>query len=210
MGTETNIPELPAFVYHELKLFAVGFLLDGRDWDLKHTNSVAFHTLQIARSEKLDIPVMFTAAMLHDVGYANMFSGTSNNLSEIMDKKEAHMVAGANRADEFLHRPDIIEFYGEEQRLRIVHLVGVHDKLQELKDLDELVLMEGDTLGAIDVSRTTPTFSYEHAKEYIEKKLLPKRYKRFVTPLGLGTFSSLFGKFISHYELKKVNADNNV
>ncbi len=63
---------------------------------------------------------------------------------------------------------------------RIVHLVDIHDSLEELKDSDELVLMEADSLAVADSDAVKPTHSkadYLTWLEYYETNRVP----RFIT-----------------------------
>lgn len=157
--------------------FALQFLSKGREgWDEPHTRAVVYYATKIAEANGLDVSVLKTAAWLHDVGYYALFEDSSSkNYDSVMDKKAAHMVNGARLAEEFLSKPEVKDFYTEAQKARVIHLVGVHDKIEELKDDDEIALMEADTLGAIDISKVATTFNKESAMKYIEKDLMGRR-----------------------------------
>jgi len=117
-----------------------------------------------------------------------------------MDRKTAHMFEGARLAVEFLKRPEIQPFYTLEQIDRIVHLVLVHDKIEELQDLEEIALMEADTLGAIDIDRVKPTFDKENAEKYINNDLTLRRFPRFLTGTGIKFFNQLSPKFEAYFK----------
>lgn len=94
------------------------------------------------------------------------------------------MKQSAQYVEKFLNRPDIIDRYAPLQRERIIHLVSVHDNVKELHDKDELILMEADTLGALDASRVKPTFTYERGMTYLRENIAAYRVPRFVTEKG--------------------------
>ena len=71
-----------------------------------------------------------------------------------------HTTLTRKKLEELLQRPEF-SFLSESQKARATHLVNVHDKINELKDPDELILMEADTLGALDVTLVTPSFDVE-------------------------------------------------
>ncbi len=91
----------------------------------------------------------------------------------------------------------------EEQTEKIVHLIEVHDDFGRLgKDLEEIVLMEADTLGSIDLGRVTPTFDFENGLQYIEG-LKRKRLPKFQTELGKQLLDKLLPAFIGYFEEMK-------
>lgn len=196
MSPETMIG-LPSELQVDLEEYALGYLRQGRkDWDEPHTRAVVYHAYQIAQKEGLDPLVLVTTAWLHDIGYHALFeAGQSNKYEEVMDRKKAHMVNGAKLAAAFLQRPEIQPHYTPEQVERIVHLVSIHDEIESLTDKDEIAFMEADTLGAIDISRVTPTFDKESARKYIGKDLMLRRFPRFLTRTGISTFARLLPPF---------------
>ena len=201
MSPETTA-ELPADLKSALESYALGFLRQGRqEWDEPHTRAVVYYAEEIARKEGLDTLVLVSAAWLHDIGYFGMFKeGESEQYEQVMDRKKAHMEVGAKMAEDFLKRPEIQSFYTPEQRDRVVHLVSVHDKIEELREIDEIALMEADTLGAIDTERVKPTFDKENARKYIENDLTLRRYGRFLTITGVNLFNQLFPKFEAYFK----------
>jgi putative nucleotidyltransferase with HDIG domain len=201
MSTEDPL-KFPQELEEKIEEYALGYLRQGRaEWDEPHTRAVVFYAEKIARASGLDVLVIKTAAWLHDIGYHALFQDTdSKNYGNIIDKKEAHMVNGERLAKEFLERPGVKDFFSDAQRERIVHLVSVHDKIDELKDRDEIVLMEADTLGAIDISRVAPTFDIETAIKYTNNDLLKRRFPKFQTSTGVTLLYDLFPKFLAHFD----------
>ena len=176
---------LPEDLMTQVETYAVSFLKEGRaDWDVPHTRSVVYYADLLAQAAEADRLVLTTAAWLHDIGYHGLFDeGDSSRYGHVQDKKILHMLRGADMAREFLERDEVIRRYTADQRERIIHLVGIHDKLDELRELDELMLMEADTLGAIDIARVKPTFDGAGAEKYIAK-LKAKRLPLFRTTVG--------------------------
>lgn len=194
-----NIPEA---LNTQLEQYALQFLRQGRvEWDEPHTRAVVYYAGLIARNEGLDPLVQTTTAWLHDIGYFGLFKGNeSKQYDEVKDRKEAHMIVGAKMANEFLERPEIKIFYTPEQRKRVVHLVSVHDKMEDLKDLDEIAFMEADTLGAIDINRVATSYDKESAFKYINEGLTVRRYPRFRTATGKKLFGELIGPFVDQFK----------
>lgn len=192
-----------------LENFTTLFLSEGRaDWDVPHTKAVVYHAGQIAKKENLDELVLITTAWLHDIGYYGQFENLDSSLYEdIQDRKVRHMLLGPLYSKEFLNRPEISKFYTQEQKNRIIHLISVHDKIEELKDLDELAFMEADTLGAIDVSRVKSTFTKQDAEKYIIKDLLGRRRPKFKTPTGIDTFDNILPAYLKQYDLESTFFD---
>lgn len=199
--TIENKLEIPRELEIKTEEFALGFLRQGRkEWDEPHTRAVVFYAGEIAKSEGLDVLVLKTAAQLHDIGYYGLFSGDeSKNLGEVMDRKTMHMINGAKLAKEFLDKPEISGYYTEGQKEEIVHLVSVHDKIEELTTRNELALMEADTLGAIDIDRVATTFGKEDGRKYTEGELLRRRYSKFATETGIHFFNKVFPTFAKQF-----------
>jgi putative nucleotidyltransferase with HDIG domain len=192
---------IPPELETKVEEFALGFLRRGRkNWDEPHTRAVVFYAGEIAKSADLDVLVLTTTAWLHDIGYRGLFNGDeSKSFEQVMDKKEAHMINGAKLAKEFLDRPEISGYYTKDQKEEIIHLVSVHDKVEELTTGNELAFMEADTLGAIDTGKVSSTFGKEDGREYVEGELLRRRYSRFATETGIQFFNNLFPTFVKQF-----------
>ncbi len=172
-------------ISQEVEDYALRFLKQGRDkWDVPHTKSVVHYAKEIAQAEGYDILVAVTAAWFHDIGYFSLFNEEdTSTLSNVRDRKALHMENGAKMAKAFFERPEVAEKFTPQQKERIIHLVSVHDKVDELQDLDELILMEADTLGIIDISRVKPTYNRDDWIRFLES-VKGRRAPRFLTTLG--------------------------
>ena len=183
-----------------IESYALQFLKKGReDWDVPHTRAVVFYAERLANNANLDILVLVTAAWLHDVGYFGLFGdGDSSQLTQVEDKKALHMEIGAKIARKFLESPEMEGKYTADQVEQIVHLVGIHDSLERLTQTDELILMEADTLGAIDLAKVIPTFNKTDGLKYIES-LKRRRMPLFTSELGKEYLAQLLPKFETYF-----------
>lgn len=96
--------------------------------------------------------------------------------------KSEHMIISARKIQKLLIH-NMFAFLSSQQKARIVYLVGIHDKLSVLKDIDELVFMEADTLGGLDINFVKPTFDQESNRKYMNG-VLKKRLRLFIINYG--------------------------
>jgi hypothetical protein len=92
----------------------------------------------------------------------------------------------------------IFSFLTDKQKKRCIHLVAVHDSLADLKDNDELVLMEADTLGGLDTSFVKPTFDFESNDKYM-RGVKEKRVPKFITKFGKKAVKTLIQRRTDYY-----------
>ena len=85
------------------------------------------------------------------------------------------------------------------EKEQVVHLIAIHDKgetVQRSGIPEALILLEADTLGAIDIERgADPTYFGMEAISYI-KNSIGARKKRFSSPLSLEVCDPLIKNFI--------------
>lgn len=62
---------------------------------------------------------------------------------------------------------------------QVIHLVGVHDKIEGLTDPYEVALMMTDTLGMIDMGRVKPTFDRAGGLRFCADDLFGRRILKF-------------------------------
>lgn len=180
-------------------------LEDGRpNWDLPHTKAVVFHVEEIIKhtpSLNLNPYIMVIAAWCHDWGYAELYKdGKDKNYDEMMKIKPLHMSIGGEKTKKLLEE-DPFDFLNSEQKREIVHLVEIHDNLSALKSVNELVLMEADTLGGMDISFVTPTFNKDSNDKYT-KEVKQLRLPLFITEYGLRKFEEFLTKRSNLYDEK--------
>lgn len=171
------------------------------NWDRPHTLAVVHWLREIlAHSPELDLDasVLLIAGYAHDWGYADLFDkGRPIDREAELRSKPLHMERGAQKLDALLTDP-LFDFLTSEQKQRCVHLVRVHDDLEQLSDPDEWVLMEADTLAALDVDRVEPTYDFESNDKYL-KETREKRVDRFVTDYGRTEVERLYAKREDYY-----------
>jgi hypothetical protein len=152
------------------------------DFDKIHTIEVVDWIKKIIQHNpnlKLDKVVLVIAAYAHDWGYYGLF-GDRKNLKddEITKLKPLHMELGAKKLN-ILLKEGIFSFLSDEQKNRCVHLVFMHDKKFELNDIDELILLEADSLSGMDVGGEKPVFDVESNKTFMAS--IDIRISKFVT-----------------------------
>lgn len=197
----------PEPLWDMVKGFSLRYLEKGRiGWDVPHTKSVVNWVFllatdynrrvengEISEGSLVDVSVLVTAAWLHDIGYHGEF-GEEARLDQVMDKKAKHMVVGADMAKTLLEE-NATDYLNREQISQVVKLISVHDDLENITSTEEAILLEADTLGAIDVSWVEPTYRGDEALEYLSRDRAQKRYNLFRTPLGTESLSVLIGRF---------------
>lgn len=192
---------LPASVQNSLEEFAIGFLRQGRaDWDEPHTRAVVFYAVLLAKAENQDIPTLFTTAWLHDIGYFGLFQDQqAKDWGQIKERKALHMEIGAAKSREFLAHPDVSVHYSPSQLSRIPQLVAVHDNIEDLTAPDELLFMEADTLGAMDISRVKPTFDVAGFEKY-RATGLQRRWSRFSSETDRRLYRKLLPRLEKYFQ----------
>ncbi|MBU0906591.1 MAG: HD domain-containing protein [Nanoarchaeota archaeon] len=163
----------------KIKARVVELLKKGRpNWDLPHTLATVYWMKKLIEVEGGDEKILVSTMYLHDIGYSGLF-GKVAGYDDVNSAWEKHQEIGALKAREILAD---LPFSSEEVE-EIVHLVGVHDKIDLLKTKNEIMVMEADTLGQLDRERVVSTFSMEDRErflDYVESKRVP----RFQTKTG--------------------------
>lgn len=155
-------------------------------WDKPHTEAVVKNLKLILdhTNHKIDEEVLLIAAYAHDWGYAGLFKNkVSINLDQVLGQKDAHMQIGAEKLEQLL-KNSVFDNLSAERKARAVHLVRVHDKLKEINDLDERILVEADTLGGLDIDQSHSTFDAKSKRGYIQG-VIRKRLPLFVNDYSL-------------------------
>jgi len=160
------------------------------DWDLRHTFSAVSAMKKIIAKEggceRVLVPVMY----LHDIGYVGALK-TCYSLEDRIKAKAGHMERGSKLAKEILSKLN----FSPEEIEKIVYLISVHDKLDDLKSRDELLVLEADSLAQIDPF-VGNTFGEEEFAKYV-KIFEERRAPKFVTRAG----KELLSEYIQKNEL---------
>jgi len=154
-----------------------------KDFDRPHTEAVVYWMKSLINQlnkQSLDNQVLITAAYAHDWGYTGLFDGSDSNKShEISKRKPLHMEKGAKLITDLI-RSELLNYFSESQIIETANLVRVHDKVEMLKTEEEILLMEADTLGMLDVSRVKPTFSKQDNENFIKREIYNRRLPLFI------------------------------
>lgn len=175
--------ELPKPIEETLQRTIFPDLEKGRkDFDLPHTQAVVFwmRTLLAQLADPaLDPKILITAAYAHDWGYIGLFDGfDSNDPQVITTRKAAHMERGAELITNLLQH-SLSEFFSQEEIQAVAHLVRIHDLVEQVVTTAEVLIMEADTLGMLDVDRVTPTFTPEENARFIKEQIYNRRLLYF-------------------------------
>lgn len=166
----------------------------------EHTLSTARCMKELVSKEGGNEKVLVTAMYLHDIGYAGLIKGKPA-FDAYVAVKPKHMILGAERAVEILIR---LGGYSKNEIEQIVHLVSVHDKLNDLKTRDEFLVFEADSLGSIDPAVENAYNEEDLARSV--KSFEEWRAPRFVTKTGkkllvkFARENELFQRFTKNYE----------
>jgi hypothetical protein len=155
------------------------------DYDMPHTIGVVQKVRDLIHHNpdlQLDEAVLVIVAYAHDWGYAELFDQAHPNFEEVKKAKAEHMRISAEKIQHLLQN-QAFSFLSNEQKERIVYLVSIHDKLDQVKETDGLAFMEADTLGALDIDCVIPTFDKVSNEQYVRGPL-QYRLSKFITEYG--------------------------
>lgn len=171
------------------------------NYDKPHTIGVVSKVRDLIQHNPdlmLDEAVLIIVAYAHDWGYANLFHDGIADFEAVKVAKQEHMRLSAQKIDQLLIDP-IFSFLTMDQKARVVEIVGKHDRLDALKEVDELIFMEADTLGALDTRFVTPTFDKESNEKYMNGPL-QKRLSLFITDFGKSEAQRLIKQREAYYD----------
>jgi hypothetical protein len=111
-------------VYQTILNLARPLLVQGRWWDLWHTERAVEHMAQIIEGENLHdrAAVLIPAIILHDVGWSAL-GDAKHTAWEVQSARREHMRVGAQLAGSILAQVG----YPPQLNGEIVHLVATHD-----------------------------------------------------------------------------------
>jgi len=175
------------------------------NFDKPHTIEVVAYIKRIIKytpNIKIDKDVLIIAAYAHDWGYSGLFkNGKTLSFEDVKNAKKQHMILGAERLSGLLNNK-FFSFLTQEQKQRCIHLVAIHDKIDEIKDIDEIVLMEADILSGLDVNSVKPTFDFESNQKFIHA-VKTTRIPKFVNQYSKNEAKKLIKARINFYKEKQ-------
>ena len=194
-----------------ISLYCSSELEKGRpNVDKPHTIAVVHYVEQIIKNTSglnIDPYVLIISAYTHDWGYANLFEEGKNIQGvDVENAKSDHMRIGSDKA-KLLLTDKFFDFLTSEQKEQIVHIVSIHDKVDEIRTENEKVLFEADTLGGLDTNFWKPNFDKESNDKYL-LKVKEKRLPLFISEYGKNKFNELYelrNKFYYFKENQKSN-----
>ena len=159
-----------------------------KDFDLPHTKAVVFWMKELLtqlNNPELNAKVLITAAYAHDWGYIGLFDGfNSNDPHVIASRKPLHMEHGAKLITDLLTTQLKSEFTQNEVTA-VAQLVAVHDLVEQVQTPEEVLIMEADTLGMLDVDKVKPTFSPEENTKFVTNEVYNRRLLYFKDAIAL-------------------------
>ncbi|KKQ68625.1 MAG: hypothetical protein A2626_03005 [Candidatus Nealsonbacteria bacterium RIFCSPHIGHO2_01_FULL_38_55] len=173
-------------------------------FDMIHTLEVVDWLKQIIKQNpdlNLDETVLLIAAYAHDWGYSEIFTERQvMNFELVENAKSLHMELGAKKVEKLL-KDDFFSFLSDKQKIRCIHLVAAHDKKFEIKDTDELALMEADMLSGLDINNNKPIYDAESNKKFMEA-IITTRIPKFITKFSKDEVQKLIQKREEYYKGK--------
>lgn len=176
-----------------------------KNFDRPHTEGVVNYVKKILDNspdldEKLDRTVIVIAAYAHDWGYIEGGSDFSAmyKAGKQAQIKEQHAIFSRDKLKNLLDESEF-DFLTDERKERALLLTLTHDNVEDLTDEDQKVLMEADTLGAIDVDVVAPTFDPEANAKYLRTSLI-KRTSRFISSYSKQVLSETLKKRQEYYD----------
>jgi putative nucleotidyltransferase with HDIG domain len=148
------------------------------DWNYLHTIKTAKFMKKICDETGTNEKILMTTAYLHDIGYSKLIK-KNYSLKERINAKKEHMEIGAKLAEPILRKLN----YSKEEIKEVLRLIKVHDKLNNLKEENDFLIFEADSLGGL-ATRENSAFTQTELNQYI------KIFKRKRLPL----IKSNFGK----------------
>lgn len=171
-----------------------------KNWDKPHTEAVVYWTKKLLDSlPHLDSKVLVTAAYAHDWGYMGLFT-QKTTYGSVQANKALHMKIGEEKIRKLLTE-EFSHGYSQAQIDRVSHLVLVHDLLDQVAAEDEITLVEADTLGALDVDKVKPTYSFADNKIAMVE-MSKRRRPLFNHALAIKSYSLLIEKRMLFYQNK--------
>lgn len=177
-------------------------------FDRVHTLEAVGWLKQIIKANPklhLDKTALLVAAYAHDWGYSEIFKPGKRMTFDMVEKaKPLHMELGAKKIKKLL-KNDFFSFLTDEQKERCVHLVAVHDKKYEIKDIDELILMEADMLSGLQISPGKPVYDARSNAKLMEA-MLTTRIPKFITAFSKREAKRLIRVRGNYYKkIEKIN-----
>lgn len=179
---------------NQIKSESKKYLKNGRpDFDIPHTLCAVYWMKQLLKTEKGDKKILITTMYLHDIGYSNLFK-KNHGFNDVKKVKSLHMKRGALFSKKILKNLS----FKESEIKKISHLVRIHDELEKISTSDEVLVMEADSLSALDRKRVPSNFNKKDYAMWLND-FETKRAPRFKTKTGKKHMKKLMKYAKSYY-----------
>lgn len=152
-------------------------------WDKPHTEAVVYwmkHLLKKIDDSQLNSKVMITAAYAHDWGYISLFDQKRiTSIKKVVPYKKAHMKRSVELIERLISQR-LPGYFNQSELLQLTRIISVHDDIKNISANDEILLMECDALGMLDVERVPPTLSQIENDYFMEHSIYKRRLPRFI------------------------------
>ncbi|HNV96931.1 MAG TPA: HD domain-containing protein [bacterium] len=180
--------------FKQLKKEVLNILQNGRpDWDIPHTLTSVYYIKKLLKKEGGNAKILITTMYLHDIGYS-WVRRDLNKRDNVIKSKLDHMKNGVIFGRQILDKLN----YADDEKKQILHLIGIHDNLNDIFDTNKQLVFEADSLAQIDTKRAKSNLNNEDRIKFIngfEEKRLPK----FKTKTGIKLVGKLFKRAKKFY-----------
>jgi hypothetical protein len=165
--------KLDPLLEKKLAKISLSYLSRGKPgWDVPHTMSTVHWMKTLLEHEKGNERILITTMYLHDIGYFGAFK-KGYSKKDVDNMGIAHMERGAEEAKKVLKKLK----YTDKEIQKIAKLIRHHGYLEKAKTHEQIMVLEADGLGQIDVDRVKPTYTKEDYLRFLDvfaKRRIPK------------------------------------
>ncbi len=184
-------------IENKIKEKAFYYSEQGRcDYNVTHLQAAVYYMKELLKSESGNPRILIPAIYLHDIGYAGRLQEKGYAYKDTVKVKSDHMAIGAKMSQEILKE---IGSFTDEEIKAISHLVGMHDKLEEINTPEEQLVFEADSLSMADRDRVKPSFDKENYLEWLDH-FINDRASRFKTETGKKFLQKLLPKTKTYFD----------
>lgn len=180
--------------FKQLKKEVLNILRNGRpNWDIPHTLTSVYYMKKLLKHEIGDKKILISTMYLHDIGYSWVRMDL-NKRDNVIKSKVDHMKNGVIFGRQILDKLD----YTDDEKKQILHLISIHDNLNDFFDSNKQLVFEADSLSQIDIRRAKSNLSIDDRTKFInsfEEKRMPK----FKTKTGIKLVNKLFKRAKKFY-----------
>ncbi len=140
------------------------------NWNIPHTLDAVKWMRLLIKAEGGNERILIPAIYLHDTGYPILKKGYS--YKEMMASKPGHSEIAAKNTPSILKNLN----FKQDEIVRIAHLVEIHAKHDLIKEHNEQLIFEADSLAQINYNEVPPSFNKDDTikfLKYFKKQRVP-------------------------------------